>query len=140
MRNGPIRWKENVFVDQSECFKFGVVARDFDVEMGGDNVRLYANGTFIGYRRGQHTQYHNTALIQIDGVQCPEDASFYNGKRVAYVYKASTLKNGTKMRVKWGKIVRPHGNSGIVRAKFVKSLPAQAMGCPVRVMLYPSTI
>jgi len=35
--------------------------------------------------------------------------SFYLGKKVAYIYKASTEKRGTKIRVIWGKVTRPHG-------------------------------
>jgi ribosomal protein L35AE/L33A len=34
---------------------------------------------------------------------------FYQGKKIAYVYRASTEKRGTKIRVIWGKITRPHG-------------------------------
>jgi large subunit ribosomal protein L35Ae len=61
-------------------------------------------------------------------------------QRVAYIYKAKSLKNGTKYRAIWGRITRPHGTAGSVRAQFAKNLPPKALGGPVRVMLYPSTI
>lgn len=85
---------------------------------------------------------------------------FYCGKRVAYVYRASKEVRGTKLRVIWGTITRPHGthsnqcsavqvsaltkicagNSGCVRAKFRHNLPPRSFGASVRVMLYPSSI
>ena len=35
--------------------------------------------------------------------------SFYLGKKVAFVYRAHREIRGTKIRVIWGKITRPHG-------------------------------
>jgi len=35
--------------------------------------------------------------------------SFYLGKKVAFVYRAQREVRGTKIRVIWGKITRPHG-------------------------------
>jgi large subunit ribosomal protein L35Ae len=78
----------------------------------------------------------NTSLLQIEGVRVTEDAEFYLGKRVAYVYKASKAIQGSKTRVIWGRITRTHGNSGAVRAKFASNIPPKAFGASVRVVSF----
>ena len=40
--------------------------------------------------------------------------SFYHGKKIAYIYKGTTEKRGTKIRVIWGKVTRSHGESTVV--------------------------
>ena len=45
------------------------------------------------------------------------------------VYKAQKSVRGSKIRVIWGKITRPHGNGGIVRAKFRSNLPPKSFVC-----------
>merc|ERR1712048_238597 len=103
-------------------------------------ARLHVKGVFLGYRRGKSNQYEHTALIKVEGVNCRRDVDWYLGKRVAYIYRAKSLKNGNRRRVIWGKLTTPHGGSGIVRAKFKHNLPPRAMGARVRVMLYPSRV
>ena len=61
-------------------------------------------------------------------------------RRLAYIYTAKREVDGSKFRVIWGKVCLPHGNSGVVRAKFVKNLPPKSIGGRVRVMLYPSRV
>ncbi|MCD7455858.1 60S ribosomal protein L35A [Datura stramonium] len=102
----------------------------------GERVRLYVRGTVLGYKRSKSNQYPNTSLIQIEGVNTKEEVDWYLGKRLGYIYKAKTKKNNSHYRCIWGKVCRPHGNSGVVRAKFTSNLPPKSMGAKVRVFMY----
>ncbi|KAJ8763977.1 hypothetical protein K2173_004841 [Erythroxylum novogranatense] len=104
----------------------------------GERVRLYVRGTILGYKRSKSNQYPNTSLLQIEGVNTKDDVAWYAGKRLAYIYKAKVKKNGSHYRCIWGKVTRPHGNSGVVRAKFKSNLPPKSMGARVRVFMYPT--
>jgi len=77
--------------------------------------------------RSKSNQYPNTSLVQIEGVNTQEEVNWYKGKRMAYIYKAKTKKNGSHYRCIWGKVTKPHGNSGVVRAKFTSNLPPKSM-------------
>ncbi|XP_072980697.1 large ribosomal subunit protein eL33w isoform X1 [Typha angustifolia] len=90
--------------------------------------------------RSKSNQYETTSLVQIEGVNTKEEVSWYCGKRMAYIYKAKTKTKGSHYRCIWGKVARPHGNSGVVRAKFKSNLPPESMGGKVRVFMYPSNI
>ncbi|CAL9132655.1 unnamed protein product [Musa textilis] len=122
----------------------------------GERVTLYVRGTMLGYKRQVEigfaistfsNQYENTSPVQIEGVNTKEEVAWYCGKRMAHIYKAKTKKKGTQYRCIWGKVARPHGNSGVVRAKFKSNLPPKSMArftsmlCGrVRVFIYPSNI
>ncbi|KAK2075295.1 hypothetical protein P8C59_009434 [Phyllachora maydis] len=102
--------------------------------------RLYVKARHLGYQRGRHTQHPRTSLVKIEGVDSTQDANFYLGKKVAFVYKGQRETRGTKHRVIWGKVARVHGNSGVVRARFVNPLPTKSFGASLRVMLFPSAL
>jgi large subunit ribosomal protein L35Ae len=97
--------------------------------------RLHVDGAILGYKRALRTQNPNISLIKIKGCDSKQDATFYLGKRVAFV-----TKNVTGYKVNWGKVQRAHGSNGVVRCSFRRNLPPQAIGGRVRVMLYPSNI
>ena len=112
--------------------------------------RLFMKATLASFRRGLNHQRKDTALLRIDDVNAKSDAEFYTGKRVCYVYHGYTEKRGVRhskapqrrsnTRAIWGKVTKPHGGSGAVRAKFKTALPGAALGRRVRVYLYPSKI
>ncbi|KAH6780528.1 Ribosomal protein L35Ae family protein [Perilla frutescens var. hirtella] len=101
----------------------------------GENVRLYVRGTILGYKRSKSNQYPNTSLIQIEGVNMQEEVGWYLGKRMAYIYKAMVKKSGSHYRCIWGKVTHPHGNSGVVRAKFKSNLSPKSMGARIFLLM-----
>ena len=75
--------------------------------------------------------------MKIEGLNDRKDVPYYLGKRVAYVYKGKTEKNGERLRTIWGRVIGNHGARGTVRAKFRHNLPGSAIGNRLRVMLFP---
>jgi large subunit ribosomal protein L35Ae len=98
--------------------------------------RLHVDGAILGYKRALRTQDVNLSLIKIKGCDSTKDAQFYLGKRVAFITKDQS----GQFRINWGKVCRSHGSNGVVRCRFRRNLPPQAIGGRVRVMLYPSNI
>merc|ERR1711977_625211 len=107
---------------------------------GKSGSRLYVKGVVAGYRRALTNQKSHTSLTKIQGVETAAEVKFYEGKKIMYMYRTKTEKDGTRFRVMWGKVCTSHGTSGIVRAKFRKNLPPSAIGAPVRIMLFPSRV
>lgn len=117
--------------------------------------RLYCKGRILGYKRGKHAQSPNQTLLSIENVNDIKSTEFYLGKRVAFVHRAKVARklpgkgvsllnkkqeNGeikkSCMRVIWGKIMRSHGNSGVVKAKFSSNLPPKTFGASCRIVSY----
>ena len=53
-------------------------------------VRVHVPAIILGYKRSLKRQHCNRALVEIIGCKTKEDAQFYLGKRVLYVYKAKS--------------------------------------------------
>ncbi|KNZ49177.1 60S ribosomal protein L33-B [Puccinia sorghi] len=97
-------------------------------------TRLYVKGRVLGYTRGKRNHKPTSSLVQLEGVSNKEEAAFYLGKRIAYVYRAQRAIKGSKVRIIWGKVTRPHGNSGVVRGRFSTNLPPRCFGASCRVV------
>ncbi|MBD3230809.1 MAG: 50S ribosomal protein L35ae [Candidatus Lokiarchaeota archaeon] len=81
-------------------------------------------GVITSYRRGRHTQYNNQILIKFD-YDNDKDASKLIGRMVIWETKTGKYLKGT--------ITRTHGKKGIVRARFDKGVPGDAIGTTVRI-------
>jgi len=78
----------------------------------GAPTRLWVKAVFTGYRRlliiiylnkyyirGKHTQNSSQALLKLEGVNDNISASYYFGKRVAYIYKTKAAKDKRQYKV-----------------------------------------
>ncbi len=82
-------------------------------------------GKIVSYRRGKTTQHPNQILVKIKDVLNKESAKNFIGKKVKWLTK--TKKEFT------GSISRTHGNKGLVRARFNKGIPGQAINEEVEI-------
>ncbi|XP_050370688.1 uncharacterized protein LOC126788715 [Argentina anserina] len=74
-------------------------------------VRLHVEGKIMKL-------YPKSTLIGIVGINSRKEAEWYTGKPVAYRYKNNVQKKISHYCCIWGKIIRPHGDFGILYAKF----------------------
>ncbi len=91
--------------------------------MSENGILKGRRGVVTSYRRGKHLIHPNQVLLQFDGIDTRAQAATLSGRKVKWVSE-----NGREFL---GKILGPHGNSGVVRAKFRTNLPGQAIGTPV---------
>ncbi len=76
-------------------------------------------GTILNYRKGLRSQKNYEYLVKFDFCKSRKDAIALIGRKVVW--------NNII-----GKVIAPHGNKGIVRVRFKKGLPGQALGTYVR--------
>ncbi|MEA2090546.1 MAG: 50S ribosomal protein L35ae [Thermoproteota archaeon] len=82
-------------------------------------------GIIVSYRVGRKTQKPKECLISFPNLQSPSEAARLIGRKVAWPA-------GKRKIV--GKIVALHGKKGLVRARFRKGVPGQAIGTPVEII------
>ena len=74
----------------------------------------------LNFRQGRHTQKTNQLLLSVKDVESRASASTLIGKNVSWKTKSG--------KVIAGKIVSPHGNNGVVRARFSKGISGEVIG------------
>lgn len=83
-------------------------------------------GVVVNYRIGPREQYPHECILQFPGISSRSEASQLIGRKVSWT-------DGKKNTIV-GVIVAPHGNNGLVRARFRRGLPGQALGTEVRII------
>ena len=80
----------------------------------------------LNYRRGRHTQTTNQFLIEVEGCDTKAMASGFIGRRVVWKSPAG--------REIFGKMTQVHGTRGVLRARFSRGLPGDALGGRVEIL------
>ncbi|KAL6201553.1 hypothetical protein ACLB2K_025266 [Fragaria x ananassa] len=99
-------------------------------------IRLQVRGTIIQVIQ----QNRKSALIQIVGINSRMEAEWYIGKRVSYFYRDNVKNNGSHYRCIWGKVTRPHDDSGILCAEFDSNLFPRNCLYQLKVYMYRARI
>ncbi len=92
--------------------------------MSDNEVLKGRKGVVTSYRRGKHKQHTNQVLLKFKEIDSKSAASALIGRGVQWI--------SPKGKEILGKVVGVHGNNGVVRAKFRKNLPGQAIGTGVQ--------
>lgn len=82
-------------------------------------------GTIVNYRVGPKTQRPKECLVKFPNVNSAEEASRLIGRKVAWPAEEKRI---------IGKIVATHGTKGLVRVRFRKGVPGQALGTHVKIV------
>ena len=82
-------------------------------------------GIIVNYRVGPKTQRSRECLVKFPNVSNAKDASRLIGRKVAWPAEEKRI---------IGKIVATHGTKGLVRVRFRRGVPGQALGTHVRIV------
>ncbi len=82
-------------------------------------------GVIVNYRTGPRTQRPKECIIKFSDIKSPGEAARFIGRKVAWPVGKPKIR---------GKIVSLHGKNGLVRARFRKGVPGQAIGTAIEVI------
>ena len=83
-------------------------------------------GIVVNYRLGPKEQYPRECILRFPNIKSRSETGQLIGRKVAWT-------DGKKNTIV-GVIVAPHGNKGLVRARFRRGLPGQALGTLVKIV------
>jgi large subunit ribosomal protein L35Ae len=83
------------------------------------------SGRITNYRTGIRAQYPKECLIEFDNVNSASLAGKLIGQKVVWMNGKSQFN---------GKVVGAHGRNGMVRVKFARPVPGQAIGTTVELI------
>jgi large subunit ribosomal protein L35Ae len=79
----------------------------------------------LSFRQGRHTQKTNQLLLSVKDVDNRSAASKFAGKKVVWKTRSG--------KVIAGKIASPHGNNGVLRARFSRGISGEALGKEIEI-------
>ena len=82
-------------------------------------------GVITGHRIGPKSQHPKEYILQFLGFKSSNEAARLLGRKVAWSVDQRKIR---------GKIVALHGKNGLVRARFGKGVPGQAIGTRVEII------
>ena len=82
-------------------------------------------GFIVSHRIGPKTQRSKECVLKFPNVKSSSEAARLIGRKVAWPVGERRIR---------GKIVALHGKRGLVRVRFRRSVPGQALGTPVEII------
>jgi len=82
-------------------------------------------GFIVSYRTGPRTQRSKECVLKFPNVKSSSEAARLIGKKIAWPVGERKVR---------GKIVDLHGKKGLVKVRFRKGVPGQALGTPVEII------
>lgn len=82
-------------------------------------------GLIVGYRTGPKSQCSKECILKFPNFESLGEVAHLIGRKVAWPVRERTIR---------GKIVGLHGRRGLVKARFRKGVPGQAIGTLVEVI------
>ncbi|MEM3736641.1 MAG: 50S ribosomal protein L35ae [Candidatus Bathyarchaeia archaeon] len=90
-------------------------------------LTVQRHGVVVNFRIGPKTQKNKECLVKIPDIDNDTAASRYIGRKVVWL----SQKSGKKIV---GEVVDIHGRNGMIRVRFRRALPGEALGAKVAIL------
>jgi large subunit ribosomal protein L35Ae len=105
--------------------KLSTLGYNLSPECEVNAVSKKGEGVIVSYRRGPRTQKPKECILHFPNIESGSEAAPLIGRKVAWPIGKHKVR---------GKIVAFHGKNGLVRARFRKGVPGQALGSLVEII------